>query len=120
LEKRFQVLECDDCQAAHSGLGDVSTQNDNLKVIISEAIREWTASKMIKGGEGGLTTFEVNSMIEMALEKYSADKLGLPDFALRRAGASIIHRDDLTSPTYTDKLTTMDKMMQGLGLRSAA
>eukprot|EP01113_Clastostelium_recurvatum_P016933 TRINITY_DN1983_c1_g1_i4.p1 TRINITY_DN1983_c1_g1~~TRINITY_DN1983_c1_g1_i4.p1 ORF type:complete len:802 (-),score=161.62 TRINITY_DN1983_c1_g1_i4:120-2489(-) len=107
-------------------LVQAAEQDDRL-----DAMRAWvktTAQNMITesltkvrfSGDGGayeaLTMEDVRSEIAHQLEKYSADKNGLVDYALITIGATII--TDRTSPSYKTRAASEESLLSFSGLRS--
>ncbi|XP_048760870.2 SUN domain-containing protein 2-like isoform X2 [Ostrea edulis] len=58
--------------------------------ILQEMSRTEAIGVNVSGGQYGLTEKAVMQIVSEALDKFSADKIALPDFALESAGGSII------------------------------
>jgi hypothetical protein len=69
----------------------------------ADTVRTWireTTTSHVKEQQCA-TPSEVDSAVAEAVERFTADRTGLPDFALRAAGAHVVPA--LTSPAYTPK-----------------
>eukprot|EP01097_Dermamoeba_algensis_P002686 TRINITY_DN2064_c0_g1_i1.p1 TRINITY_DN2064_c0_g1~~TRINITY_DN2064_c0_g1_i1.p1 ORF type:complete len:289 (-),score=98.37 TRINITY_DN2064_c0_g1_i1:212-1078(-) len=74
--------------------------NENLGASLIDKYSREELSNIIKSylQQELMTKEQVTEMIEERLSRYSADQIGLPDYALASAGASIIY--EKTSPRY--------------------
>jgi hypothetical protein len=72
--------------------GDMSSSNQTefIQNLVKQAVNEGTDRH----------TADFTRLIEEALDKYSADRIAKPDYALRTSGARIIRFGGLTSPPF--------------------
>ncbi|XP_078006134.1 SUN domain-containing protein 2-like [Phascolarctos cinereus] len=97
-------------QVLHLKLGEVQAQLRDLEHRILRYVTEeqdkcagkaaaiLRLSLVKEGVTSGVTKEEVHQIVEQALKKYSADRIGLVDYALESSGASIVSRR--SSQTY--------------------
>nr|XP_020836093.1 SUN domain-containing protein 2-like [Phascolarctos cinereus] len=97
-------------EVLHLKLGEVQAQLRDLEHRILRYVTEeqdkcagkaaaiLRLSLVKEGVTSGVTKEEVHQIVEQALKKYSADRIGLVDYALESSGASIVSRR--SSQTY--------------------
>ncbi|KAL8614754.1 hypothetical protein ACOMHN_055311 [Nucella lapillus] len=78
---------------------------DRIKRSTSSKSLDLSSSFLLSAGAGNVPEESIRLIVEDALLKYSADKTGLPDYALESAGGSVLN--SRCSETYAKKTAVL-------------
>jgi len=96
LEKAMRDLEAFARKESQESCKQMEDKLETLKWKVEEKNSDASVS-----AEGNVADPRATrAMIHSEMEKYAADRIGIPDFALASVGGSIVKKHGLTSPSY--------------------